>query len=337
MRENLVLVCWQSFAGAAICSWPIYSWLKKNVKQKIDPHAPAGHQAKQGTPTMGGLIILAGALIALLAHRWREAPLSLATSLHGGSRAESLQPLDVFLFLIVSFGIIGFIDDFIVPRMKAGKRGLGWKQKLAMEIVFSGVAASMLFPAFEFAWFSCVFLILFCSNAYNFADGLDGLSGSIWLGMTLGVVGLASLAEPILATPMIAVSGATLVFLAYNAPPAKIFMGDVGSLPLGAMLGACLSMLAMKTPSHPLTGSPPIGWLPIVLVSLLMIAELVPVPMQVAYFKLTKGRRMFPSTPIHHAFEKKGWPESRVVWMFALFQLLCSLAAYTVAVGTSPS
>ncbi|MEQ1823557.1 MAG: hypothetical protein ABL949_13685 [Fimbriimonadaceae bacterium] len=322
----MLQVFWQAVAGAALCSWPIYSWLRNNVKQKIDPHAPPGHQAKQGTPTMGGLIILAGAVIALVLNRFREAPFSLGTSLHGGSKAESAHTLDVFLLLLIGFGMIGFVDDFVVPRMMAGKRGLGWKQKLALEILVSGIASSMIFPSFGLNWFSTIFLILFFSNAYNFADGLDGLSGSIWIGLTLGIVGLTTFVDLNLALPMVAIAGATLVFLGFNAPPAKIFMGDVGSLPLGAVLGAIISVLSMKSDVQ-------VGWLPILILSLLMIAELVPVPMQVAYFKLTKGKRLFPSTPIHHGFEKKGWPESRVVWTFALLQLLCSVAAYSIALG----
>jgi phospho-N-acetylmuramoyl-pentapeptide-transferase len=318
--DTLITIFWQSVLGAAVFSWPIFSWLRSNVKQKIDPYAPEGHQLKKGTPTMGGLIVIAGALCGLIAERLRSAPIDF----------KKLGSQDIFLFLIISFGLIGFVDDFVIPRMIAGKRGLGWKQKFLMEIVFGGVAASIAFPIFSFAWCVFLFLILFYSNAYNFADGLDGLSGSLWLALTVGVVGLATVGNPNAAAPMIAIAGGIVVFLFYNAPPAKIFMGDVGSLPLGATLGAGVGMLFLN-PTFESTGSAPaIPFLPLAILSFVMIAELVPVPLQVAYFKLTKGKRIFPATPIHHSFEKKGWPESRVVWAFALFQLLLSVAAISI-------
>lgn len=314
---NAMKTFWIGLAAAALFSYPIYAWLKSNVKQKIDPFAPEGHQLKKGTPTMGGLMILAGALVPML-----------LTAM----RAKDARPSWMFLLLLVTFGVIGFVDDFVIPRMLSGKRGLGWKQKFGLEILCGGIAAYMAFPAFNLQFALFLFLILFFSNAYNFADGLDGLSGSLWLGLTVGVVGLASYSRPDVALPMLAIAGAVVIFLFYNAPPAKIFMGDVGSLPLGAVLGAVVGLLYMPG-AFDFKQISPIGFLPLAVFSFVMIAELVPVPMQVAYYKLTKGKRIFPATPIHHAFEKKGWPESRVVWAFALFQLLISLAAIWIACG----
>lgn len=310
-------IFWVGLIAAALFSYPIYAWLKSNVKQKIDPYAPEGHQLKKGTPTMGGLMILAGALVPML---WY------------GTRAPDARPAWMFIFLLVTFGAIGFVDDFVIPRMIAGKRGLGWKQKFGLEILCGGIAAYMAFPAFDFRFGLFLFLILFYSNAYNFADGLDGLSGSLWLGLTVGIVGLATYGRADVVPPMLAIAGAVVVFLFYNAPPAKIFMGDAGSLPLGAVLGAVVGMLFMPGAFNS-AEKHAIGFLPLAIFSFVMIAELVPVPMQVAYYKLTKGKRIFPATPIHHAFEKKGWPESRVVWAFALFQLLISLAAIALACG----
>lgn len=308
---------WYGLLAAALFSYPIYAWLKSNVKQKIDPFAPEGHQLKKGTPTMGGLMILAGALVPML---WIA------------SRAPDARPSWMFILLLVTFGVIGFVDDFVIPRMIEGKRGLGWKQKFGLEILCGGIASYMAFPTFDFRFALFLFLILFFSNAYNFADGLDGLSGSLWLGLTVGIVGLATYGRGDVLPPMLAIAGAVVVFLFYNAPPAKIFMGDAGSLPLGAVLGAVVGMLFMPG-AFSYNEKHAIGFLPLAVFSFVMIAELVPVPMQVAYYKLTKGKRIFPATPIHHAFEKKGWPESRVVWAFALFQLLISLLAIVLACG----
>lgn len=319
--ERQIPIFWQSVLGAAIFAWPIFSWLRRNVKQTIDPYAPAGHQLKKGTPTMGGLIVLAGALTGLIAEMLRSGPLT-----------EMIKgPQGMFIFLLVTYGLIGFVDDFVIPRVIPGKRGLGWKQKFIMEIVLGGVAAWIAFPSFSLEWGLFLFLILFFSNAYNFADGLDGLSGSLWLGLAAGVVGLAALGNPHAGPPMIAIAGGIIVFLFFNAPPAKIFMGDAGSLPLGAVLGAAVGILFMNPSFGDTAIHPAIGFLPLTILSIVMLAELVPVPLQVAYYKLTKGKRIFPKTPIHHSFEEKGWPESRVVWSFALFQLLLSLGAIALA------
>lgn len=311
---DLLKVFWVSFAASAIVAWPIYRWLKSTVKQKIDPYAPETHQAKQGTPTMGGLIIVVGALSAL----------ALKIGVPAG---EPDTPWAVFV-LLIGFALIGFGDDFLVPRL-TGKRGLGWKQKIIPEFLIAALAARLELP-FGGPWFVLVFLILFFSNAFNFVDGLDGLSASVWMTLAVGLLFLAGNQAADVQPATMAISGGIAVFLILNAPPAKVFMGDVGSLPIGAILGFFVFKLLVPPSAVGLYLNPSMV-VPVVILSLLMIAELVPVPMQVAYFKLTKGKRLFPATPIHHGFEKKGWPESRVTWTFALFQLLLSLAAVTVA------
>ena len=310
---DLLKVFWISFAASALVAWPIYRWLKSTVKQKIDPFAPESHQAKQGTPTMGGLIILAGALCAL-------------PFVAPGRNFFSSELVRPAITLLISFGLIGFLDDFLVPRLWPGKRGLGWRQKIVLEAVAAGASAWGFVQADLASLLFYGFLILFFANAYNFCDGLDGLAGSVWLGLSLGLYMLS----PERAGPIaVIIGGGVVVFLLINAPPAKVFMGDVGSLPLGAVLGLLTYAIACPPGAVGLYVHPPVV-IPLLILSLLMMAELVPVPLQVAYFKLTKGKRLFPATPIHHGFEKKGWPESRVTWTFALFQLLLSLAAVTV-------
>jgi phospho-N-acetylmuramoyl-pentapeptide-transferase len=274
---------------------------------------------------MGGLIILGGALASML--------LSPLVANMPSAVSQGMPPL---LLLIVGFGVIGFIDDFVVPRMPAGKRGLGWKQKLLMEIAVA--AGAMAIGQSQEVWAIAVgtFLILFFSNAYNFSDGLDGLAGSLWIGLAVGLLLLNPGAA--VAVTVIAILGGVVTFLFLNAPPAKVFMGDVGSLPIGAVLGyAVFTMLFPPTTSgFALDAS---ALVPVAILSFVMMAELLPVPMQVAYFKATKGKRLFPMTPIHHAFEKQGWKETRVVWSFALVQLLLSLVAVSVylAIGAQQS
>jgi phospho-N-acetylmuramoyl-pentapeptide-transferase len=324
---------WIAFGVAALLAYPIYRLLlRTKSRQIIDPYAPEKHMAKQGTPTMGGLIIVLGFCAAT-----------------GFALTRALPEVqgDLLLAAITLFGgfaLIGFLDDFIVPRLIAGKRGLGWKQKILLEILFAVVAAGMLFD-FVATWELglTVFVILFFANAFNFVDGLDGLAGSVLLGLAAGLAGISHLisSDPRTLILVAALSGAVIPFLFLNAPPAKVFMGDVGSLPIGAVLGLLTAFLFLSaggegwtyyTPysSLYLAGASPANVAAaLIVLSFLMVAELVPVPMQVAYYKLTK-KRLFPMTPIHHAFEKKGWPETRVVWAFALFQLLLSALAVSI-------
>jgi phospho-N-acetylmuramoyl-pentapeptide-transferase len=304
---------------AVALAYPIFlALLKLNSRQKVSEYAPETHQAKQGTPTMGGLMFVVPFLICSLVPGWR------------GS-----TPLTVVFFL---FALIGFVDDFVVPRLFPGKRGLGWKQKLLMQF-----AAALLFAwqvergadlhlesmAFE------VFSVLFCANAYNFADGLDGLAASIGLLIFPGlIVASDAVGGGVPIAPVILLAGAMIPFAYLNAPKAKVFMGDVGSLPVGAFIGALVALSvkadfgvhdrnAWAQPSDP--------WFAMTMAILVfvLIAELVPVPLQIFWVKVFK-RRLFPFTPIHHAFEKAGWPETRVVALFALVQLLCTLGAITI-------
>lgn len=286
---------WIALALAALAARPVWlALLKTKSRQTVSIHAPEGHQAKQGTPTMGGLIVLAG-LIPTLAF------------------APGIERRAELLVLAIGFALIGFVDDFVVPRMIKGKRGLGWRQKILMQLAVAGVAA-FLHGGGPLALSTYVFVVLFFSNAYNFSDGLDGLAGGILLMMTLAVVALGGASVGL----GLALAGATIPFLMVNAPPAKVFMGDVGSLPIGALVGAAAVTMAGER-----------GVLPVALWSGVMIVELVPVPLQILAVKTIK-RRIFPYTPVHHAFERAGWPETRVTAMFVLAQLVLSAAAISV-------
>jgi phospho-N-acetylmuramoyl-pentapeptide-transferase len=276
--------------------------LRTNSRQTISEHVQE-HAHKQGTPTMGGLIILAG---------------FFAGSMYTMGR-QAIVPL----LLTAAYALIGFVDDFVVPRMMQGKRGLGWKQKLILQIVLTygilrvGTADLTLIGL-------GIFLVLFFSNAYNFSDGLDALAGSLGviLATSLGVLSVLSGKVSFTPALMAALVGGFLPFLWFNAPPAKVFMGDVGALPIGALLGYTF----LEVPARSVALAPVLLLIPLTILAIVMIAELVPVPLQVASVKL-RGKRLFPRTPIHHSFQMAGWPETRVVWMFTLVQFVCAVAA----------
>lgn len=306
----LSVAFWTAFAVAGLLAKPVLATLLRlNSRQTVSAHAPEGHQKKQGTPTMGGLIIVGGALAAMAVGPYRSWPA---------------------IVLLVGFTLIGFIDDFVVPRRFVGKRGLGWRQKILMQLVVA-VAAALMTRSTPVSMGVLVFTVLFFSNAYNFSDGLDGLAGTLLLGLVAGLLGIGFFGGMPTAwlVPLVALAGAVLPFLFLNAPPAKVFMGDVGSLPIGAVLGYVVGRFAL---SQTVDGYLHIGILPILAVSVMMIVELVPVPLQILSVK-TRKKKLFPYTPIHHAFEKAGWPETRVVFHFALAQLLFSALAIGLMVG----
>lgn len=276
---------------------------------------------------MGGLIIGVGFLFGLLPMFRYFAP--------------GLQRYYIAaMVLYVLYAIIGFIDDFVVPRLMKGKRGLGWTQKLLMQILsalaFVGIMGRSI-PPVELG--IGIFLILFFSNAYNFSDGLDALAGSLLVTFSLGLIALCFIAHQPTTAPLLAsFVGATLPFLWYNRPPARVFMGDVGALPIGAILGLAVAALALPHWQtlyfdHPTESTLPPGlmlWIGLGVASFVMIAELVPVPMQILSVKV-RGKRIFPATPIHHSFQRAGWKETRVVTMFVSVQVACSILGIFIA------
>lgn len=288
---------------SALVSYPVLHLLTAlKSRQTVSEHLGETHQVKQGTPTMGGLIIIPGLAIGLL-------------GLGAG-----------WWLALLGFALIGFIDDFVVPRMLKGKRGLGWKQKLAMELIFAVGAAYLCFGSQWDQVAGASFLILFCANAYNFADGLDALAGGLLLSLGIGLwVILGMLGQP-QAGIFAAAVGAALPFLWFNAPPAKVFMGDVGALSIGAVLGLGIwqagAGLAVSEPTYAIVA--------MLALAAILIVELVPVPLQILSVKL-RGKRMFLRTPIHHAFEHVGIPETTIVWRFLIVQAVMSAFAVLMA------
>jgi len=324
-----VIPFWLGLALSSLLAYPIFLLLLRlNSRQKVSEFAPETHQAKQGTPTMGGLIfVIPFALLVPFLGPLVEpkSPLGyMGTPLMGTLLREyRFEAWGPALLLFLLFAVIGFVDDFVVPRLMPGKRGLGWKQKLAMQILVA-IAYTLLIKHGGLQAVCDVFIILACANAYNFADGLDGLATSVGLLLIPGLI-IVNLAchRHAFPTLLMLLAGCMLPFAYLNAPKAKVFMGDVGSLAVGALVGAAI------TP--PVATWPPTLMFPagLCILALVLAAELLPVPIQILWVKTFK-RRLFPFTPIHHAFEKAGWPETRVVALFALAQFVCTMGCITL-------
>ncbi|HTM76442.1 MAG TPA: phospho-N-acetylmuramoyl-pentapeptide-transferase, partial [Devosia sp.] len=304
--------------------------LKQGRGQPIREDGPAGHLlTKKGTPTMGGLMILAGAVTSTL----------LWSNLGNGY-------VWVVLFVTIGFGAIGFYDDFLkVTRMS--HKGFGGKQRLLIEALIGVIACyaisrlgepayahSLLFPFVKgVAWNMGYFFLLFggfvimaAGNSVNLTDGLDGLAivpvmvAAACFALIAYLVGSVTFSDYLfinyspgtaeLSVVCGALIGAGLGFLWFNAPPAQIFMGDTGSLALGGALGT----IAVAT-KHEIV---------LAIIGGLFVLETVSVIVQVASFRLT-GKRVFRMAPIHHHFEALGWTESQVVIRFWIISFVLAL------------
>ncbi|HRJ26917.1 MAG TPA: hypothetical protein PLO61_05350 [Fimbriimonadaceae bacterium] len=298
MKIEPLVAFWLPGAISLVLAYPVYRMLiQAKARQTVSAHLPE-HQKKQGTPTMGGLIFVpALAVVLAVAQAWGA------------------------LLLTVGFALIGFVDDFVVPRWMPGKRGLGWMQKLGLQFLVAGPAAAIQFAGQAPIWMAgATFLLVMVGNAMNFTDGLDLLAGGVVLAMVPGLWALGGASS--LVSLMLA--GSILPFLFLNAPPARLFMGDVGSLPLGGLIGLAILDSGFAGPIS-------LTWVGAILsLSFVLLAELIPVPLQIASVKLRKGKRLFLRTPIHHAFEAKGWPESRIVATFVLVQIVASAVCITL-------
>ncbi len=271
------------------------------------------HLKKAGTPTMGGVMILASIVI---------------TSLFYIKDYPKIIPV---LFVTLGFGLVGFLDDYLKVVLRRSD-GLFPMQKMALQIVitavfsfyivkFTDVPLTLLIPFsggkyLDLGWLAIpvmFFAVIGTVNGVNFTDGLDGLASSVTVLVatffTVVAVGTKSGIEPITC----AVVGALLGFLLFNVYPASIFMGDTGSLALGGFVASAAYMLQMP--------------LFILIVGLIYLVEVLSVMIQVTYFKKTGGKRIFKMAPIHHHFELCGWSETRVVAVFSVITaILCLIA-----------
>lgn len=285
-------------------------------RQTVSAHLKE-HAHKQGTPTMGGIIVLIG-LLAGMAAVWQPG---------------FLAPL----VLILGFGLVGFLDDYLMPRWKPGSRGLSWLPKLGLEIGACLVAAFFMGWTDPAAVGVFVFMVLFLSNAYNFSDGLDTLAGGLGMILAFGLAvfcyfldaatweafaGMELLVvDPAVPLTCLVLGVAFAPFLILNAAPAKVFMGDVGALPIGAVFGWVVSSLMFRGGGEAGLVFDAGATVAIGIVLLVMLVEIVPVPLQIASVKIRK-KRLFPfKTPVHHAFQDAGWPETRIAMLFHMVQL----------------
>ena len=284
------------------------------LRQTISEDAPERHREKQGTPTMGGLIILIGAAVGIAVFRF------------GDPRAWAV------VLMTLAFAALGFLDDYLIA-LRGKSLGLKARHKLlaqfliAIGFVLWVNANRAVYPTVLPLWGSriidlgwlyhpfAVLLIVGMSNAVNLADGLDGLVAGLTtiVALTIGVLVLGAYdANWGLVVLAWALAGGCLGFLWYNCNPARIFMGDTGSLALGAALAG----IAIAGRREFL----------LIIVGAIFVVEALSVMIQVASFKAT-GRRVFKMTPIHHHFELSGWPEQKIVVRFWILQVLISLAA----------
>ncbi|GFP76738.1 phospho-N-acetylmuramoyl-pentapeptide-transferase [Clostridium fungisolvens] len=302
-----------SFIVASIIG-PVIIPLLHRLKfgQNIREDGPRSHLKKAGTPTIGGIIFILATLITMLV-------------MIPSFTDESM----VVLYAFIAFGFVGFLDDLlkIIHRNNLGLRA--W-QKMVLLLIVSGALAYYAYVSigtsinvpfsrqqWEMGWLFIPFIIIYfaaTTNAVNLTDGLDGLATSITiLVMTFLSILSLNMGHYRLSIFCVALAGALLGFLRFNAFPARIFMGDTGSLALGGAVAAIAMMLKME--------------LVIIIVGGIYVLETLSVIIQVASFKLT-GKRVFKMAPIHHHFEQIGWSETKIVSVFSICTLLLCLIAF---------
>ncbi len=280
--------------------------------QNIREEGPEAHLKKSGTPTMGGIMILVAMLV--------------------GSAIFSVNYPDVFYIMIFTalFGVIGLLDD-ILKIVHHQSEGLKAWQKMGLQIVVtvamvlyialvSPMGTTTIIPFFGVVdlggWFYplAIIAILGTVNGANFTDGLDGLASSVTIviGVFLTVAAQMIGSDAMPAT--LAMVGALTAFLIFNTYPAKVFMGDTGSLALGGFVA--ITAFSLRMPIF------------LILFAFIYLIEIISVILQVGVFKLTHGKRLFRMAPIHHHFELGGWSETRVVCVFTIVTVILSVIAY---------
>ena len=313
MTYEIVIPVIVSFAISALLGPIVIPFLRRLKVGQTERKELESHLKKNGTPTMGGLMILASIII---------------TSVFYVKDYPKIVPI---LFMTVGFGVIGFLDDYLKVVLRRSDGLLAWQKMLCHIVVttvfavymgcYSDVPLTMLIPFsggkyLDLGWgaFPVLYLaVIGTVNGTNFTDGLDGLASSVTIMVAtfFSVVAIGTNAG--IAPITCAVVGALLGFLLFNVYPASVFMGDTGSLALGGFVVSAAYMMQMP--------------LFIVIVGLIYLVEVLSVIIQVTYFKKTGGKRIFRMAPIHHHFELGGWSETRVVAVFSITTaILCMIA-----------
>lgn len=314
MEFYVVIPVLIAFAVSVILGPIIIPFLRKlKMGQTERVEGVQSHLKKAGTPTMGGVIFLIATVVTCLFY------------------VKDYPKIIPVLFLTLGFGIIGFLDDYLKVVLKRSDGLLPW-QKFLLQIVVTGIFAfyivnytdislTMRIPFWSghflnVGWLAIpilFFAVIGTVNGVNFTDGLDGLASSVTLIVavffTVISLGMKSGIEPITC----AVVGGLMGFLLFNVYPAKVFMGDTGSLALGGFVAGAAYIMQMP--------------LFLLIVGLIYVVEVVSVMIQVTYFKATHGKRFFKMAPIHHHFELCGWSETRIVAVFSVVTAILCLVA----------
>lgn len=326
--------------GAAVITAAMGCWLipvlrKLKYGQTILDIGPKWHkEKKQGTPTMGGLMFYIGITVAFIGGYILLFTGKLI-SFEGAERTTAIKGISA-LIMALCFGFVGFVDDYIKVKKKQNE-GLTVMQKIIMQVliiaayftsrVLSGDTSTVIrFPfigQLDLSFFYYIFMglvILYLVNAVNLTDGIDGLCGSVsfiyFLAFALITANIRLYGMTVLS---VAAAGGCLGFLAWNFPPAKVFMGDTGSMFLGGLVTA----LGVGSGCEVI----------MIVAAAVYIWEALTVLIQTTYFKITHGKRLFKMTPIHHSFELRGWKEIKIDTVFSLITLAAGIAAVLLSMG----
>ncbi len=337
MLKHFLIILIVSFLFVALAGKPFIAWLKKRrVGQTVREEGPKTHYVKSGTPTFGGILFtIPVVLLALYTAFFSHAPNAVSNGIINSSAALALG-----LYILLS-AAIGYADDFV--KVRISKKGLSAIQKTIPMFLITGLLVLyylflfpggpvLLLPFVEKAvavtgWWKLPYGILaflylyYIGNSVNFTDGVDGLLSTVSLPVlaTLAFLGTKKVFfySPWISYLAVALIGALLAYLLYNRHPAKIFMGDTGSLAIGALIAG--TALFMGIP-----------WI-LLFAGVIYWVESVTVMIQVAYFKKTGGKRIFRMTPIHHHFELGGWSENKIVLVFTAITVVgCIITLLTL-------
>lgn len=312
-----------TFIVTALVAWLLIPKLRSmKLGQKILDVGPRWHKSKEGTPTMGGLSFIAAAIVVFI-------PFAVYLVSKG---VDGVDRMAIVMLMATANGAVGIVDD-LTKFKNHRNEGLTASQKYLLQLICAGLflAAMKLtgnlsetlyipYVGVEldlgiFYYILSILLITGIINSVNLTDGIDGLASTVTLAaaafFSVAAFSLSALPEAIIAAITL---GCCLGFLVYNFYPARVFMGDTGSLFLGGLVIGMAYMI-----SNPLI---------IVIVGIIYIIEALSVMIQVTYFKLTHGKRFFKMAPIHHHFEKCGWSELKIVGVFALVTVIAGAAAY---------
>lgn len=312
MKLTLLAFAISFIAGVILCKILIPVLHRLKFGQQVREEGPQAHLKKSGTPTMGGIMIV----IAMM--------LGCAFFMRGS--------IDMAVILVMTFifAIIGFLDDFL-KILKRQSEGLKAWQKMGLQIIatvalvlYVGLATdagtTTIIPFYGVVnlggWYYplAIVAVLGTVNGANFTDGLDGLASSVTGVICIFLVSASAALGAGLEAPAFAMFGALLAFLLFNSYPARVFMGDTGSLALGGFVA--VMALMMRIPVF------------LIIFAFVYMMEIISVILQVGYFKLTHGKRIFKMAPIHHHFELSGWSETQTVTLFTITTVICCIIAY---------